>query len=145
MGCYCHSTQIYINKTRAINPEDQPQDLSLHRLTSTVHTNSQMDSSQVPFTAARIKEWNRGKRGKVEHKVFFFPAAEELLGCSGAFRWKLFSTQSDGAPILQTALLSASFSFSELLFFLSLFQLLKRQYTCLYNSPTGLCLWLDPW
>lgn len=52
----------------------------------------------VPFTAARIKSEAKGREGKIEHKVSFFFAlseAEELLGCSGAFRWRLFSTPSD--------------------------------------------------
>lgn len=72
----------------------------------------------VPFTAARIKSEAEERRERQSIRCFllalffFFLAAEELLGCSGAFRWRLFSTPSDWAPILQTALLSAPFSFS---------------------------------
>lgn len=40
---------------------------------------------------------------------FFFLAVEELLRCSSAFRRTLFSTASDWAPILQSAVLSPPF------------------------------------
>lgn len=88
----------------------------------------------VSCMVARLK--SDGRSGEQQPPWLFLFFLLELLGCSGAFRWWLFSTTSDQPLHSPVSHLFCTFSLSFCVFFSE--SAFEMSYTCLHDVPTGL-------